>query len=160
MNCSPLLCAVALAIAGTTAAAEPLLIENVTVVSPERSAPVAGQWVHIRDGRIAAVANQPISVPADTPRLSGEGRYLTPGLMDSHVHLSMPAGLPFGIELPALAKLTADYHRQQPRSYLYHGVTQVLDPAGFEEGIAAYNAQPLKPDLFRCGAASVLNEAR
>ncbi len=137
--------------------AQDLLIENVTVISPERGAPVAGQWVHIRDGRIVAVADKAISVPTSTPRLNGEGRYLTPGLMDSHVHLSMPAGLPFGVDSPALAKLTADYHRQQPRSYLYHGVTQLLDPAGFDAGMAAFNAQPLKPDLFRCGAASVLN---
>ena len=154
------LLAVSLGLAGVVAnpaSANDLLIENVTVVSPERSAPVAGQWVHIRDGRIAAVASKPIRVPADTPRLNGEGRYLTPGLMDSHVHLSMPAGLPFGVESPALAKLTADYHRQQPRSYLYHGVTQLLDPAGFDAGMAQFNAQPLKPDLFRCGAASVLN---
>ena len=154
------LLAASLGLAGLVAipaAANDLLIENVTVVSPERGAPVAGQWVHVRDGRIIAVAEKAINVPADTPRLNGEGRYLTPGLMDSHVHLSMPAGLPFGVNSPALAKLTADYHRQQPRSYLYHGVTQVLDPAGFDEGMAAYNAQPQKPDLFRCGAASVLN---
>ena len=139
------------------AAAADLLIENVTLISPERSAQQAGQWVHVRDGRIAAISDKAINVPANTPRLNGEGRYLTPGLMDSHVHLSLPAGLPFGVASPALAKLTADYHRQQPRSYLYHGVTQVLDPAGFDEGMAAYNAQPLTPDLFRCGAASVLN---
>lgn len=154
------LLAVSLGLAGVVAnpaSANDLLIENVTVVSPERAAPVAGQWVHIRDGRIAAIADKPISVPADTPRLDGEGRYLTPGLMDSHVHLSLPAGLPFGVKSPGLDRLAADYHRQQPRSYLYHGVTQVLDPAGFADGIAAYNAQPLKPDLFRCGAASVLN---
>ena len=48
-------------------AAADLLIENVTLISPERAAPVVGQWVHVRDGRIAAISDKAINVPANTP---------------------------------------------------------------------------------------------
>ena len=48
-----------------------------------------------------------------------------------------------------------DFARQQPRSYLYFGVTQVLDTGNSAEGVSEFNAQPQKPDLFRCGAAPV-----
>src|SRR4030095_10524464 len=71
--------------------------------------------------------------------------------------VSTPAGLPFVIEDPALVALQKAYVRQQPRSYLYFGVTQLVDLANFPEGIAAFEAQPQRPDLFRCGAAVVLD---
>ncbi|NQD35890.1 amidohydrolase family protein [Permianibacter sp. IMCC34836] len=143
--------------AAESAAGANLLIENVTIVSPELAAPQPGRWVRIENGRISAIADHAITAPAGTRRLNGAGKFLTPGLMDSHVHVSIPAGLPFGVQSPGLDRLVSDYQRQQPRSYLYFGVTQLLDPAGFEDGIAAFKAQPQKPDLFRCGAASVLN---
>jgi imidazolonepropionase-like amidohydrolase len=144
-------------------AAEPvpvdLLIERVTVLSPERQAPLPAQQVLIKAGRIVSVlaedsakASQ-IRAHYQGPRLDGQGRFLTPGLMDSHVHVSQPPGLrPSDDNARAL---TQAFHRQQPRSYLYFGVTQVLDLANTAVGVADFLAQPVKPDLFRCGAAPV-----
>ncbi|MGH8177298.1 MAG: amidohydrolase family protein [Steroidobacter sp.] len=134
-----------------------LVIENVAIVSPEHARPLPNRHVLIRDERIVEIRQTPIAKTSVQTRIDGRGRYLTPGLMDSHVHVSMPAGLPLGSEDATIAALTAAYARQQPRSYLYFGVTQVLDLAGMPEGIAAFEAQPVRPDLFRCGAAIVLN---
>lgn len=138
-----------------------LLIENVTLLSPELPQPLGNRHVLVRDGRIAGVSAAPPAgeLPAGESglvRLDGSGKYLTPGLMDSHVHVSEAPGLPPG-STAGLAALAAAYVRQQPRSYLYHGVTQLLDPSNAPAAVAAFEAQPLRPDLFRCGAAPVLD---
>lgn len=133
-----------------------LLIENVTVISPEQANPQPSRHVLIRDGRIVAVNSQRISAGKDAQRIDGSGKFLTPGLMDSHVHVGDAAGLPFADTTPQLATLRAAYFRQQPRSYLYFGVTQVIDLSSTPERLAVFEAQPQRPDVFRCGPAVVL----
>ena len=145
-----------LAFIAVPAVAADLLIENVTVVSPERSAPLAKQSVLIRDGRIAQIGAHRIAAPS-AQHLDGRGKYLTPGLTDSHVHLTTPSGLPYVSDDPAIRALRDAYFAQQPRSSLYFGITQVFDLANEADGIAAFEAQPQRPDLFRCGAAPVLD---
>jgi hypothetical protein len=77
--------------------------------------------------------------------------------MDSHVHVSTPAGLPWDASSPQLQPLVDAYNRQQPRSYLYFGVTQLLDPSNSPEAVATFEAQPQHPDLFRCGSTTALD---
>lgn len=139
----------------TEHAGKHLLIEPVTVLSPERSQPLLQQQVLIRDGIIVrlAAAGTPLAAAEqlDLQRLDGTGLYLTPGLMDSHVHVS---------EAPGVTSARADdylpeFFRQQPRSYLYFGVTQLLDLSSSSQGIAIFKQQPQAPDLWHCGAAPV-----
>jgi imidazolonepropionase-like amidohydrolase len=144
-------------IAGAPAnAAGSLLIENVTLLSPEQAQPLGNRYVLIRDGRIAEVSDRAIFA-AGVPRLDGAGKYLTPGLTDAHVHVSDAIGLPHGSQDPQLATLAEDFFVQQPRSYLYFGVTQVLDTANFPERVAQFAAQPRHPDIYRCGAAPIVD---
>lgn len=129
-----------------------LVIANVTIASPERDAPMAGQSVRIRDGRIVEISDQPLEPQGEEMLLDGQGRYLAPGLTDSHHHVSFvpgmgAAGLPPASDHP---ELVAAYMAQQPRSLLYHGVTQVLDPAPLT-GWEVFTDQPQHPDLLRCG---------
>jgi hypothetical protein len=133
-----------------------VLIENVAIVSPERSRATAPRNVLIRDGRIAAISEQPIAA-SDAQRVNGRGKFLAPGLMDSHVHVGDAVGLPFVFDDPALDALRTEYFRQQPRSYLYFGVTQVLDTNATPDVSARFESQPQHPDLFHCGGAPVLN---
>jgi hypothetical protein len=51
-------------ISAAFAASEPLLIENVTLVSPELAQPLGNRHVLIRDGRIASVSANPIAARA------------------------------------------------------------------------------------------------
>src|SRR6187397_425640 len=146
-----------LTLAATAAPAADLLIEHVTVISPEQSQPLTDRNVLIRDGRIVSVGQQAVAAKADTRKVDGRGKFLTPGLMDSHVHASDSAGIPPLGDDPALVALRDAYQRQQPRSYLYFGVTQVLDLASFGEGLKRFESQPVKPDLFHCGSAPVLD---
>ena len=53
--------------------------------------------------------------------------------MDSHVHVSSIPGMGFGVE-PVAQKndaLAEEYYRQQPYSFLYYGITQVVDPIAY-----------------------------
>ncbi|GAB2915408.1 hypothetical protein GCM10027181_12890 [Rheinheimera gaetbuli] len=125
------------------------------MLSPEQSQPLMQQQVLIRDGiivRLAAAGSQLTAAEQQgLQRLDGTGLYLTPGLMDSHVHVS---------EAPGVTSARADdylpdFFRQQPRSYLYFGVTQLLDLSSSPQGIAMFKQQPQAPDLWHCGAAPV-----
>lgn len=136
---------------------ESLLIEHVTVLSPERDSALTDQNVLIQNGLIVSIskANVGHQFPTAIKRIDGRGRFLTPGLMDSHVHVSNTPGLlP---QMPGASQLHQAFAQQQPRSYLYFGVTQVLDTGNSVEGVSEFNAQPQKPDLFRCGAAPVMD---
>lgn len=138
------------------AASQPLLIENVTVISAERAQPRGNQHVLVRDGRIAEVSDRPITAP-DARKLDGTGKFLTPGIMDGHVHVSQAIGLPFGSSDPAIAEMEKQFFRQQPRSYLYFGVTQVVDLINQPERVAEFASQPRHPDTFRCAVAPVVD---
>ncbi|HUQ11951.1 MAG TPA: amidohydrolase family protein [Steroidobacteraceae bacterium] len=146
-----------LAIMQAPAAAQSLLIENVTLVSPEVGRPLGNRHVLVRDGRIALVSDASIAPPAGVTRLDGTGKYLVPGITDAHVHVSQAIGLPFPSEDPALNELGRQFFAQQPRSYLYFGVTQLLDPSNMPEKVAEFAAQKQHPDIYRCGAAPVVD---
>src|SRR5437868_10570888 len=62
------------------------VIKDVTVVSPERKDPLPHAMVAVRNGRIAAIGTDLIAGP-HTSQIDGRGRFLIPGLIDSHVHL-------------------------------------------------------------------------
>ncbi len=139
------------------AAGAALLIENVTLLSPELAQPLGNRYVLVRDGRIAAVSDRAIPAPEGARRLDGTGKFLTPGLMDGHVHVSQAVGLPFGSNDPAIGTMEKEFFAQQPRSYLYFGVTQLLDPINMPERVAEFAAQPRHPDIYRCGVAPVVD---
>src|SRR5687767_2135294 len=72
-----------------------LVVSNVTVVSPERTAPLERAWVRLVDRRIAEVSERRLRGEQE---IDGTGRYLVPGLIDSHVHLAVaPGGRPAGM---------------------------------------------------------------
>jgi imidazolonepropionase-like amidohydrolase len=64
-----------------------------SVVDGTGAPPVSGATVLIEGAQIAAVG-QGIEVPSDAQRIDAEGRFILPGLIDGHMHVtSMPAFL-------------------------------------------------------------------
>jgi imidazolonepropionase-like amidohydrolase len=55
------------------------VIENVTLISPERSTPLLHADVVIRDGKIAEIGNNLVAGP-HAHLIDGGGKFLTPGL--------------------------------------------------------------------------------
>jgi len=139
-----------------SASADPLRtwIVGATVISPERQDSGRVENVLVVGDRIEAVT--PV-LPADaaggSTLVHAEGKFLIPGLMDSHVHLlSIPA-----ITYPMQddhRDLVEAYRRQVPRSFLRHGYTTVVDLIITDpKAIQAMRAAPAHPDIYDCGGA-------
>ncbi len=132
-------------------------IRDVTVISPDRESPLAHAQVVVREGRI-------LSVGIDVPRgeasgvtvITGDGKYLVPGLIDGHVHLAgVPGMLP--AHVAAMPSIVAAYYRQLPRSFLYFGFTAVVDLNVIDrETTDRIRAAELGPAVFDCGNALAL----
>ncbi len=72
----------------------PMAFVNVTVLPMDRpDAVLASHTVVVRGGRIIALGpSATITVPEDIRRLDGQGRFLMPGFIEAHTHLSPGSG--------------------------------------------------------------------
>jgi imidazolonepropionase-like amidohydrolase len=137
-------------LAAGPSAAERTWIRNVVLVSPERLDHVEKGGVLLEDGRIVEVRRGAAAAPEGATVVDGGGRFLVPGLIDSHVHLALFPGTLDRTSLdPALVRA---YFEQLPRSYLYYGYTTLVDLAVFDRPVIDdFRRTPLHPDLLDCG---------
>jgi len=88
-----------------------------SVINESGTAFESGSTIIIRDGKIVAIGRSgAVTIPAGARTVPLNGRYVVPGLVNSHVHLATLA-------VPAQARA---YLRRE----LYSGVTMVRDMAG------------------------------
>ncbi len=129
-----------------------ILFENITIISAN------GESVKSQLGYVLIEGEKITYVGAEKPELSdayeewdGTGKFLIPGLIDSHVHLANTAG--FNGQLKKkYPELVDAYFEQLPRSYLYHGFTTLIDVNNYAPGrINKINQSPLHPDIYTCG---------
>ncbi|HKR66055.1 MAG TPA: amidohydrolase family protein [Thermoanaerobaculia bacterium] len=84
--------------AGCSFAAAPLrayAFVDVNVIPMDRERVIEHQTVIVRDGRIAQIgAASEVEIPRDATRIDGRGKFLMPGLVDTHVHLRTRNELP------------------------------------------------------------------
>jgi imidazolonepropionase-like amidohydrolase len=125
-----------------------LYIQDVTLISSERAVPLAHANVLIKGGRIARVETLPITNAAR--RLDGHGRFLIPGLIDSHVHVGQPVGLDHEA-IAAHPELLTAYRAQVPRAFLAFGFTTLVDLNFQAQTRAWFDAAPIHPRLYSCG---------
>ncbi|HNS85990.1 MAG TPA: amidohydrolase family protein, partial [Parvularculaceae bacterium] len=99
-----------------------ILIENVTIISGDGAAPISNAHVLIEGDRISRIADRPIDPPKDARRIDGAGKFLMPGLIDTHVHLR-------GAADPSEKGAKDDKRaaKQALASFLYSGVTSIYD---------------------------------
>jgi hypothetical protein len=131
-------------------------ITNVKLVSPEQLDRIEAGSVLIEDERIVRVERDSRAFAPKGARLvDGKGQYLTPGLIDSHVHLIAVPGMSFE-QADQMKDMANAYFAQMPRSFLYYGYTTVIDlAAGKREFINHVKQSPLHPDVYDCGAPLV-----
>lgn len=127
------------------------VIENVTLISPERATPLLHANVAIRDGRIVEIGTNLVAGP-QARKIDGSGRFLIPGLIDSHVHVGDMTLLDDDAA-DAHPELVQAYRTQVPRSFLAFGFTTLVDLNMGKETLAWFNAAPLHPNLYHCGPA-------
>ena len=88
---------------GTTA------LTNVHVVPMSRETVIRDATVLVRDGRIAALGpSATVQIPAGATRIDGGGRYVIPGLIDTHAHLYADGTLPASVAPAELGVMLAN----------------------------------------------------
>lgn len=102
-----------------------LLIADVTLIDGTGRPAVEHAWVLVEGDRISRVSRTEISSPG-ARRIEGRGRFLIPGLMDTHVHLAGGRG-PDGPD--------EDAARAALHGFLYSGFTTIYDAGNLPDFI-------------------------
>ena len=137
-------------------AKDDLLIRNAILVSPERDKPGRNLDVLVQGGYIQEIAEH-IENKSGVEVLDAHGLYLTPGLIDSHVHVYHATGLKRHYT-ENFDYLYNSYLEQAPRSSLYFGYTSVIELNANPGANENFEAAPLHPRLFHCGHGLVLDD--
>ena len=130
----------ALLVIGRTTTAQSTALVGATVIDGTGRPGVANAVVVVTGDRLSCVGTATqCSVPAGATRVDVSGRFITPGLVDAHVHFVQTGwmdGRPDAIAAPALYPYaeTARAMRANParwyRAYLCSGITAVYDVGG------------------------------
>ena len=121
-----------------------LAIVNATVIPGTGSPPVESQTLLISDGKIVALgAASEIEVPDSVLSVDGTGRFVMPGLIDTHVHLATdPSGTDNREAVEGMLAQALD-----------RGITSVRDMAGDTRALADLKRDALlfdihSPDIY------------
>ena len=114
----------------THAQSPSLLIENVTLIDGTGRPPVSGAFVLTDGDRIVRISRERIDAPNGTVRIDGRGKYLIPGLMDMHIHLSGGRG-----------RNDVQAGVRALHGFLYSGFTSVFDAGNNPDYILGLRAQ-------------------
>lgn len=113
------------------------LVRHGTVVDGTGAEPRAGWDVELHDGVITYVGPPRPAAPRADHVIDASGRYVTPGFVDVHVHLTMPNGSRPETERVKFAEEHAFDTAESMRLTLEAGVTTVRDLAGLTPGYRA-----------------------
>ena len=131
---------------------EVTLITNITIISAnEHSVVRTLGHVLIEGDRIVFVGSEKPVLSDAYEEVDGSGKFLIPGLIDSHVHLANTAGFngPLKKKHPELIGL---YYKQLPKNYLYFGFTTLIDVNNYwPERINKILQTEIRPDIYTCG---------
>ena len=126
--------AAGVALAATSAAAEPVLYRNATLIDGTGAPARPGMSVLVDGEKIAAVGPATeLKAPAGARVVDLSGKYLLPGLIDSHEHLATPPN-----RIQAEATLRRD---------LYGGVTSIRDMADDLRAVAELTRASLRAEI-------------
>jgi imidazolonepropionase-like amidohydrolase len=119
----------------------PRALVGATLVDGTGAAPVANAVVVLRDGKIdCAGSRTACPVPAGVDVTDLKGQWITPGLVDAHVHFSQTGwadGRPDSVDVRAqhpyeeVESGLARHPERFGRTYLCSGVTAVFDVGGY-----------------------------
>ena len=138
-----------------------LHVENVTIVSTNKEGIIEKYNGHvlIDNETILYSGTQKPIVTGNLKNINGKGKFIIPGLIDSHVHLANVAGMTWQHQRkhPELAK---SYFAQLPKSYLYYGYTTLIDVNNYAPDIVnKIKNDSIRPDIYTCGSQiQVMND--
>ena len=160
-----LICAVLVGLATPCFASDRLAIVGATVIDGTGAPPRPDAVVVVEDRRIVSVGGRgSVVLPDDADVIDATGKWLIPGLIDAHVHLSRSASLysaPDDLDLRAYRDWESD---EVPRTraalsatfarYIASGVTSVIDrggPFGWLDVRELAEAQSVAPRIALSG---------
>jgi imidazolonepropionase-like amidohydrolase len=103
----------------------------------------------LRDGKVKSIGPG-MSAPAGAKLIDGKGKFVTPGLIDAHVHLNFP--IVFQVNAEEKQRIVD----HTPRAFLYNGVTTVLNvssdvPWIWEKREAQRTGKLVAPRIYALG---------
>ncbi|HUP60826.1 MAG TPA: amidohydrolase family protein [Thermoanaerobaculia bacterium] len=124
----------------------PRAIRGATLIDGRGGAPVANANIVVRDGKIDC-AGTDCAIPAGIDVVDARGMFVTPGLVDAHVHFSQTGwadGRPDALDVRAahpyaetVARLKKEPERFA-RAWLCSGITSVFDVGGYPWTLALH----------------------
>jgi imidazolonepropionase-like amidohydrolase len=141
-------------LSGGPAASKDLLIRNVTVFDGTGAPAIPNADVLVKANKIAAISLERLNNRGATI-VDGTGKFLIPGLIDSHIHLpgGQSGAVSAGERLQTMDKLTG---LKALHGYLYSGVTTVYDSGNNTDFIFAMRSDErsgkiVSPRIFAGG---------
>jgi imidazolonepropionase-like amidohydrolase len=131
-----LVAAVLLLGVGSEVGAQTLAIRNVTLIDGTGRPAVSGTTVLVEGERISRIVRGGIDVPPGAQLIDGTGKFLLPGLMDMHVHLTGGRG-----QRDDQAAVRALH------GFLYSGFTTVYDAGNEPDFIFEMRARERRDDI-------------
>ena len=161
----PLALALSLALSASPALSQTALVGG-TVIPGTGEPPLSGAVVVVEGDRIVCVGSpDECEIPPGAEVVDASGRFITPGLVDAHVHFSQTGwvdGRPDGLSAPEIYPYleTSRGLRDDPgrwhRSYLCTGITAVFDVGGHPWTTDLPAAAENDPDAAHVRAAGPL----
>jgi len=150
------------ALFAAAAQAEPIIIDHTTLIDGTGRAPRQDMSVVIDGGRFTVVGPSILARGLPGRRIDGRGKFLIPGLMDIHIHLAgfsragqswVPSTKPAASGNWVVDRKAGE---QALASFLYAGVTTVLDVGNIPENILPLRADEragklVAPHIFATG---------
>ena len=115
-----------------------LLITNVTIFNGRDSVLLENRNVLVENGEIKAIIKS--EIPFKEKKIDGTGKFLIPGFIDAHVHLSGSGAVPW-----ANVKPDMEYNL---KAYLQTGITTVYDLGGLASELNKLAAKVEKREVL------------
>ena len=142
------------------------VISGATLFDGTGSEPVPNSMILVRNGEIDCVGKDgECSVPLGSKVINAEGKYITPGMIDAHMHFSQTGffdGRPDAMDITSEYPFpdVAAYQRQNPQryydTYLCSGITGIYDVGGFSWTIDFQDEAENNPKAPHVAAAGPL----
>jgi imidazolonepropionase-like amidohydrolase len=133
-----------------------LIIENARIISPENQSLSPENYIVLDGDDIIYIGEIKPNLKGSFKTIDAKGKYIIPGLIDSHVHVTGTDALSEKEELenPEIVK---SFRKQLPKSYLYFGYTTIIDLGTAKpERLSEFNNADIKPDLYYVGGGAVI----
>ena len=135
-----------------------LIIENARIISPVNQSLSSESYIVIDRDEIVFIGVDKPNVKGVFKTLDAKGKYIIPGLIDSHVHVTGTDAFSDKEELenPEIVKT---FRNQLPKSYLYFGYTTLIDLGTAKpKRLSEFSNAEIKPDLYFVGGGAVIGK--